>query len=141
MNTINRSYKQRLNRLGQNALNGVVDLLYLLSRSILVSTMMLIVTFAFIIDANMLNGLATITEEELTHVKLFIFEQWLLMILTMAALGGVFRGWRHMRNVEHSTVWEYGNCRVANSSKQSELKCNVETADGHNGSSKGKSNI
>ena len=136
MNTINRTYKERLNRLGQDFLNGVVDLLYLLSRSILVSTMMLIVTFAFVIDANMLNGLATITEEELTHTKLFIFERWLLMILTMAALIGVFQGWRRMRNAEHQVYWEYGNCRVANSSKQSELK----TADNHNGSSKGKSN-
>lgn len=136
MNTINRTYKQRLNRLGQGILNGVVDLLYLLPRSILVSTMILIVTSAFAIDANILNGLATITEEELTCAKLFIFELWLQMIVTIAVLEGIIQGWCRMKNAEHQVNREYGNCRVANSSKQSELK----TADNHNGSSKGKSN-
>ena len=74
-----------LKRHVQTLLQEIVYALTLLGRSLFLSALLLIVLFPFIIDADMLNGLATITQEELMATKQSVMKLWLLLSVMSAA--------------------------------------------------------
>ena len=76
---------QTLKRHVQTLLQEIVYALTLLGRSLFLSALLLIVLFPFIIDADMLNGLATITQEELMTTKQSVMKLWLLLSVMSAA--------------------------------------------------------